>query len=125
MKSLLFSLLFLPLPGWSQVTKEAVFYCIDHAGKTLHYSTGKAVVKKDLHDREFYQYGFLKWKGWINKSWQTLAYDFRFLPAPSGKKSTAIDSLISRYRTNGYTIERVPMPYPMKPFAGYKKDGTN
>jgi len=126
MKTFLFGLLFLPALVLGQSQKNALFFCIDHSGKTLHYSTGKAVVKKDLDQKEFYQYGFLKWKGWINKSWESLEYDLQFLPASSNLQTTTyIDPLLRKYRAKGYTIEKVPMPYPMRPFAGYKKDGTN
>ncbi|RYZ55368.1 MAG: hypothetical protein EOO14_13330 [Chitinophagaceae bacterium] len=126
MKTFLLSLLLLPLIGFGQTQKEAVFYCIDHPAKTLYYSQGKAVVKKGLDQKDFYLYGFLKWKGWINRSWASLDYDLRFVPTAAGKRiHPSLDSLLASYRVAGYTLKNVPMPYPMKPFAGYKKDGTN
>ncbi len=126
MKALFLTLLFFPLFVAGQVKKEVVFYCIDHPAKTFYYSKGKAVVKKGLEGKDYYQYGFLKWKGWINRSWATLDYDLRFVTPAAGKRIHAsLDSLLANYRVAGYTLENVPMPYPMKPFTGYKKDGTN
>lgn len=122
MKALLFTLLLLPVIGLGQSTKEAVYFCLDHPGKTLYISRGKAVVKKGLDKTEFYQYGFMKWKGWINKSWASLEYDLRFLPAAACKP--LFDSLFTAYRAKGYAVKNVPMPYPMRPYPGYKKDGT-
>lgn len=123
MKTLLLALLLLPLLVFGQSTKEAVYFCLDHPGKTMYISKGKAVVKKGLDKTEFYHYGFMKWKGWINKSWEGMDYDLRFLPPAASKP--LFDSLLTSYRAKGYAVKKVPMPYPMRPYPGYKKDGTN
>ncbi|HEY1022089.1 MAG TPA: hypothetical protein VGE06_07235 [Flavisolibacter sp.] len=126
MKAFLFALLLLPVVVFGQSTKEAVYFCLDHPGRTLYFSKGKAVVKKGLDKKEFYQYGFMKWKGWINKNWATLQYDFRFLPAAASKQTApSFDSLFTACRAKGYALKNIPMPYPMKPYTGYKKNGTN
>jgi hypothetical protein len=106
---------------------KGFFYCIDHPGKMVYYSTGDVVIKKGLEKNEYYQYGFMKWNGWINKSWEGLEYDLRFFPAGGFDKAgkSASDSLTMAYRARGYQVKVVPMPYPMKPFRNYKKDGSN
>ena len=128
MKSIFFTSCFLFLFADTQhKSGKALFYCIDHPGKTIYYSTGDAVIKKGLEKSEYYQYGFMKWKGWINKSWQGLEYDLKLYPS-TGFSSTAkrvSDSLTVLYRAKGYEVTKVPMAYPMKPYNNYKKDGTN
>jgi len=128
MKTLLFILgLFSFNILFGQTKKPAVYYCIDHPGKTVFFNSGQAVVKQGLQKAEYYQYGFMKWKGWINKSWEGLEYDVRFLPAANAKKKGVqiTDSLTRHFSQKGYAIQQVPMPYPMKPFSGYRKDGKN
>jgi hypothetical protein len=110
-----------------QTTAKAFYYCIDHKEKKVYYSNGDVTIKKGLQKDEYYQYGFMKQKGWINRSWEGLEYKLILYPKTAFAKSSkqSADSLFSVTRAKGYTAEKVPMPYPMKPFSSYKKDGTN
>ncbi len=124
---LILTLLLFTTPAvFAQTEKQAWFYCIDHSGKTVYYSSGKAVVKKGLTKTDNYQYGFMKWNGWINKSWQDLEYNIVFINKTNQQTVTSQRSkLVADYWLKKYELKNVPMPYPMQPFAGYKKDGTN
>lgn len=127
---IIFSLfiLFLTLPatmGAQEERQQAFYYCADHPNKVFYFSTGKAVAKKNLKNSEFYQYGFMKRMGWINRSWEGLEYEIRFLPNKSQLAKQLADSLRQSYAAKGYEVKEVSMPYPMKPYLGYKKDGTN
>ncbi|MET0466412.1 MAG: hypothetical protein ABW007_24860 [Chitinophagaceae bacterium] len=110
-----------------QTTGKGFYYCIDHKEKKVYYSNGDVTIKKGLQKDEFYQYGFMKQKGWINRSWDGLEYKLILYPKAVFLKSSqqSADSLFNIFRGKGYTKEQVPMPYPMKPFTNYKKDGTN
>lgn len=119
-------LLMIHLSVQAQQTKSAVFYCIDYTDSTIYYSTGKAVVKKGLESSLHYQYGFMKWKGWISKSWTNLVYEISFHKKQiNPKEFLQQNKIISPLVNNGYHIKEIPMPYPMKPYQGYKFDGTN
>lgn len=113
-------------PVLAQDTKPAFFYCADHVNKVLYYSTGKAVVKKGLQHKDNYQYGFMKQMGWINRNWAELTYNIQFYSSrPTNNMHKQADSLKISFRLQDYIIREVSMPYPMKPYATYKKDGTN
>lgn len=107
-------------------SSKGFFYCIDHPGKAVYYSTGDVIIKKGLEKDEYYQYGFMKWNGWINKSWDGLEYNLRLFPSVGFSKAgkAASDSLTTVYRARGYQLKVIPMPYPMKPFNNYRKDGS-
>ena len=79
--ALLFFLITLTVSAGAQEERQQAFYfCADHPNKVFYYSMGRAVVKKNLKNSEFYQYGFMKRMGWINRSWEGLEYDIRFYP---------------------------------------------
>ena len=124
-------LLFVLFTSWvvnssAQIQKKAWYYCIDHLAKTFYYADGNATLKPGLKEKDFYQYGFMKQKGWINKSWQDLEYNIVFIDAKN--KSAVLrdkNKLIETYKAKGYQFHTVPMPYPMVPYTNYRKDGTN
>ena len=110
----------------AQTEKLAWYYCIDHPAKTIYHAYGKAIVKAGLNKIDYYQYGFMKQQGWINKSWNDLTYHIFFITAEN--KSIVIsdkNKLLREYRNKNYQLKEVPMPYPMIPYDSYKKDGTN
>lgn len=126
MKKLLFPSFF--VAGFlllQQTTGKGFFYCIDHSNKKIYYKTGDVTIKKGLQKDEYYQYGFMKQKGWIDKTWEGLEYKLQLYPKKDFAKRSkqSADSLFNIYRAKDYRIEEVPMPYPMKPYQGYKKDG--
>jgi len=123
---LLFAIIIAGSTVLAQDTRQAFYYCADHVNKVLYYRTGKAVVKKGLQDKDNYQYGFMKQMGWINRNWAELSYNIQFYsPRSTGAMNRQADSLKHSFRIKDYVIREVQMPYPMKPFVGYKKDGTN
>jgi hypothetical protein len=124
--TLTLSLTVLAISSSAQTEQQAFYYCVDHPNKVLYHSTGKAVVKKNLKDNDYYQYGFMKRMGWINRSWEGLEYDISFSKQKGSTDLTAqYNELKQLYRSKGYQIRDVDMPYPMKPFEGYRKDGKN
>jgi hypothetical protein len=124
--ALIFVFVALPITAIAQTEQQAFFYCLDHPNKVLYRSTGKAVVKTKLEDNEYYQYGFMKRMGWINRDWEGLEYGINFSKQKGSVDLTKqFDSLKQLYRLKGYQIRDVPMPYAMKPFEGYRKDGKN
>lgn len=127
MRLTLFTGILFLIGTFTNQSSKGFFYCIDHRGKSVYYSTGEVVIKKGLQQDEYYQYGFMKWNGWIDKSREGLEYDLRLFPTAGFDKAgkSASDSLASIYRARGYHIKAIPMPYPMKPYKNYRKDGRN